>query len=883
MADDVKSLLIRVDATTELLRGQMKQAEAAVGDFDQAVEQKLNKLEQRFSGLNTGNLTNSLKSVEKEFQSSFNNIQKIAAQAIEGPRLKSGDLDLGVVNARAAADQARKQAAAIGIIADAASRAASAEGNLSRENQIFVQAAEAARTKANLHADALEKEAGALERLQIEMRAAGGGAQALALGQNRATVSAGQLKAGSQQLAYNISDVAVSFAGGINPMIIFAQQGSQVVQAIALMRAESTGLIGFLGGPWGAVILGAVSVIGVMATKHNEAAAAEGEHKKAADALKEAVDRLTNASASLNHETEQGIRDDIAAANAKRALTRETLNAARAKLVEAQAKIKEADAVADKPGNADGGLNFGTVAGAVGERRVDALQGQIIALDRELIAQSKAVVIGQGKLVTRQVAARNDPREAAEQRYTDTTDRAQRAFEKDGNSSKLQGALDRATKERDAALKTIQDGKKKGTSSETIAKREEAARQKVLADDISYNDQERQARRKLLDATARTTASEAERDAILREDINVEADAQKTKISLQRSQGKITQAEAEHLLDINERTRLQRLQNVDIERQSQTIADQAAAQDRSLSVEIALLQIQQDLASTTAERRRLAEQILAKEQQQARLRIQQVIDDPKSSDNAKSQARIDLAARPAIEAGQRAQVDRSNEDALSKYRREIADVGNSLDERFSEIKVRGLESLNDGLTDAIMNAKSFGDVFKNVAQQIIGDLIRIAIQQTIVNSLAKALGGIFGSIGGGGGSGGGEIVMGGAFNNFAGARANGGPVTGGKTYLVGENGPELWTAPNHDLAALKNGSFRSPSTSRATAAAAAATQSASVVKIEIGEGGLFEARVTGISGKVSAQVLATAAPTIIGAAAARANDGAVRSARRTIP
>ena len=128
MADDVKSLLIRVDATTELLRGQMKQAEAAVGDFDQAVEQKLNKLEQRFSGLNTGNLTNSLKSVEKEFQSSFNNIQKIAAQAIEGPRLKSGDLDLGVVNARAAADQARKQAAAIGIIADAASRAASSRG-----------------------------------------------------------------------------------------------------------------------------------------------------------------------------------------------------------------------------------------------------------------------------------------------------------------------------------------------------------------------------------------------------------------------------------------------------------------------------------------------------------------------------------------------------------------------------------------------------------------------------------------------------------------------------------------------------------------------------------------------------------------------------------
>ena len=41
---------------------------------------------------------------------------------------------------------------------------------------------------------------------------------------------------------------------------------------------------------------------------------------------------------------------------------------------------------------------------------------------------------------------------------------------------------------------------------------------------------------------------------------------------------------------------------------------------------------------------------------------------------------------------------------------------------------------------------------------------------------------------------------------FGGARAGGGPVAGGKTYLVGENGPEMFTpntagaiVPNHAL------------------------------------------------------------------------------------
>jgi hypothetical protein len=80
-------------------------------------------------------------------------------------------------------------------------------------------------------------------------------------------VSAGQQRAGMQQLSFQIGDVAQQFALGTNPMIIFAQQGGQVVQAISMMKGGASGLIGFLAGPWGAVMMGAVMILGTLSSK----------------------------------------------------------------------------------------------------------------------------------------------------------------------------------------------------------------------------------------------------------------------------------------------------------------------------------------------------------------------------------------------------------------------------------------------------------------------------------------------------------------------------------------------------------------------------------------------------------------------------------------
>src|SRR3546814_3044128 len=81
------------------------------------------------------------------------------------PTRRSSDL----ADAKAAAVAAQQQALAIGLIADAAERAAAGEGGLTNETRLYLQAARAARIEAEQHAVTLAKEAGAVERLEFAL------------------------------------------------------------------------------------------------------------------------------------------------------------------------------------------------------------------------------------------------------------------------------------------------------------------------------------------------------------------------------------------------------------------------------------------------------------------------------------------------------------------------------------------------------------------------------------------------------------------------------------------------------------------------------------------------------------------------------------------
>ncbi len=90
----------------------------------------------------------------------------------------------------------------------------------------------------------------------------------------------------------------------------------------------------------------------------------------------------------------------------------------------------------------------------------------------------------------------------------------------------------------------------------------------------------------------------------------------------------------------------------------------------------------------------------------------------------------------------------------------------------------------DSFTNTMADVVTKGEIsFTNLAESIINDLIRIAIQANITDQILNSFG--FGGSAGGGSGGGSPDGM-----------ARGGPVERGTTYLVGEDGPELFTASN---------------------------------------------------------------------------------------
>jgi hypothetical protein len=130
-----------------------------------------------------------------------------------------------------------------------------------------------------------------------------------------------------------------------------------------------------------------------------------------------------------------------------------------------------------------------------------------------------------------------------------------------------------------------------------------------------------------------------------------------------------------------------------------------------------------------------------------------------------------------------------------------------LGEQLDQIRQRGADTQDVtrqlGMTfssmfeDAIVRGKRFSDVLKGVA----ADLARIIVRQSITTPLAGAANSLLkeldlSSIG---------TSIAGAFG-FGGARAAGGPVSGGMAYLVGERGPELFV-PDRSGGIVPNGAM----------------------------------------------------------------------------
>jgi len=119
-----------------------------------------------------------------------------------------------------------------------------------------------------------------------------------------------------------------------------------------------------------------------------------------------------------------------------------------------------------------------------------------------------------------------------------------------------------------------------------------------------------------------------------------------------------------------------------------------------------------------------------------------------------------------------------------------------LKEKFMEIGQGIEQGIVSNLTDAVMGTKTLAQAAVSVLNNLKRKLVEVAIQRAVSgigNRVGGFLGGLFGGRGGGGGGGlvgnTASSFLSGVANPFA--RANGGPVSAGGAFVVGEKGPEL--------------------------------------------------------------------------------------------
>lgn len=130
-------------------------------------------------------------------------------------------------------------------------------------------------------------------------------------------------------------------------------------------------------------------------------------------------------------------------------------------------------------------------------------------------------------------------------------------------------------------------------------------------------------------------------------------------------------------------------------------------------------------------------------------------------------------------------------------------------------------SIDGNIKQALLNmeggfrgfAKSAIDSLRDVLAEIMSVKLRMAVFGNVDSSgnlsgglLSTAINGLFGMFGGSGA--GPTTLPGGGISNFSGPRADGGPVDMGRSYLVGERGPELFT-PGRSGMITPNGAGKS--------------------------------------------------------------------------
>ena len=278
---------------------------------------------------------------------------------------------------------------------------------------------------------------------------------------DKATKSAGNMRAGMQVLGYQINDIATQFALGAKPMQIFAAQGGQVIQAVQMMAGGSSKLATFLTGGWGIALTAGVVALTPLVAKLFEGAEAAEESERANRSL---VEVLNDSTASWE-EVAAAARDYADAQEESQAATLRTiqleaeaiskrLESARATRLQLQAELERLQAAKNDPFNYEGGKLAGPINSLAGDVQARLQKNQKSIED--LAKAAEAVTV---KVATRIAEVSSDSAAQIKEGFEILRQEAVDSI-KDVNA--LAARLTELNKQEKAALDQSKDGGRKG-------------------------------------------------------------------------------------------------------------------------------------------------------------------------------------------------------------------------------------------------------------------------------------------------------------------------------------------------------------------------------------------------------------------------------------
>ncbi len=265
------------------------------------------------------------------------------------------------------------------------------------------------------------------------------------------------------------------------------------------------------------------------------------------------------------------------------------------------------------------------------------------------------------------------------------------------------------------------------------ARREERVEQEIFA-----------ARQRLLGAVDKEVMTVTQRYELAKQETAMQRQAEQAELDSRLKRKDLDKSKYDLLVSIRQQVQIAEDQVKGAAYARDLQAERIANERLLTQLSADLLTIQSGAAKSAAERRRIEMRLLQEAQRQAR---EDLVNDPRFKRLPADQQQQAIARQDAYFKAQSDRLKRDTMSPLERWRDESLKDADQVSEALENVAARGLDRLNDGLVDAILNSRSLGETFSNVARQILADLLSISIRSGIIEPLAGML------FGGGEGSG----------------------------------------------------------------------------------------------------------------------------------